>query len=393
MPDNPLSAAALRLFLERRLDAYLSDLARLVGLDSYSYDRDDVNRVVDWLAAELQALGFTIQRHPNANAGDDLVATRQGRGTARIALLGHTDTVFPRGTAATRPMSVQGDKILGPGTCDMKSGLLTGLYALKALQAAGFDNYVQISFLAVSDEEIDQRHSIQLIQATSRDADAVLTLEAARENGDIVTARKGALWFTITARGHAAHAGVEPEKGRNAIAALCRRLIELESLNDPAKQITVNVGVIEGGRLPNVVPDYAQAKLDARAFTRADLHEVTQAIHEICAKPSVPPVEFTVAYEEVSPPMPRTDQVAALEALAQQAASELGFDVKGASTGGAADGAFAADAGVPVLDGLGPVGGLDHGPDEYILKSSIVPRTALLARLIALIARNAAARA
>ncbi|MCC7447289.1 MAG: M20 family metallopeptidase [Anaerolineae bacterium] len=390
MPDNPLDPPALRLFLDSQLEAYLSDLALLVGLDSYSYDRDDVNRVNDWLAAELQRLGFTVQRHPNTNAGDDLVATRQGRGTARIVLLGHTDTVFPRGTAAARPMCVQGDKILGPGTCDMKGGLLTGLYALKALHAAGFDDYAQISFLAVSDEEIDQRHSVQLIQTTSRDADAVLTLEAARANGDIVTARKGARWFTITAHGHAAHAGVEPEKGRNAIAALCRRLIDLESLNDPARQITVNVGVIAGGRLPNVVPDYAQAKLDVRAFTRTDLDQVTQAILDICAKPSVPPVHFTVAYDEVSPPMPRTARVAALEALAQQAATELGFLVNGASTGGAADGAFAADAGVPVLDGLGPVGGLDHGPDEYILRSSIVPRTALLARLINLIARSAA---
>lgn len=369
-------------FLESRLDAYLADLSTLVGMDSYSFDKEDVNRVVDWLDSRLRALHFSVERFPHDNAGDDLLATRQGRGKGRVLLLGHSDTVFPRGTTARRPMSFQGDKILGPGACDMKSGLLTGIYAVEALDAAGFDDYGQIVFLVVSDEEVDNRHSIPLIRCTSRIADAVLTLEAARANGDIVSARKGVSSFIAEAHGHAAHSGVEPEKGRNAIVALAQQVVALERLNDLANGITVNVGYIEGGRLRNIVPDYARIHFEMRAFSRPDLDRVTQAIERLFEQETVPGVRFTLSYEETSPPMPRTPPIAALETMAQEIACELGFEVKGAQTGGAADAAFAADEGVPTLDGLGPIGGLDHGPDEYILKSSIVPRTALLARLI-----------
>jgi glutamate carboxypeptidase len=234
----------------------------------------------------------------------------------------------------------------------------------------------------VSDEEIDDRHSIPLIRRASRMADAVLTLEAARANGDIVTARKGVRSFQAEAFGRAAHSGVEPEKGRSAILALARQVVALESFNDPGRAVSVNVGYIEGGRLRNIVPDYARIHFEMRAFTREALDEATDAILRLFEQETVPGVRFQVSYIETSPPMPRTESVATLEAVAQQIARELGFEVKGAQTGGAADAAFAADEGVPALDGLGPVGGLDHGPDEYILRSSIVPRTALLARLM-----------
>lgn len=381
-------AARIVAFLESRLDAYLADLTELVSLDSYSFDRDDVNRVVDWLDRRLSQLGFTIERFSNDSAGDDLLAVRQGRGTGRILLIGHSDTVFPRGTAAARPMRFEGDRILGPGTCDMKSGLLAGIYAVEALDHIGFDSYGQVLFLVLSDEEIDDRHSIPLIRRASRMADVALTLEAARENGDIVIARKGVRSFTAEAFGKAAHSGVEPEKGCNAILAMAHQIIALNDLNDPEREVTVNVGVIQGGRLRNIVPDYARLNFEMRAYSRDDMDRVTEAILAIFRRQPVPGVTFRVSYEETSPPMPRTPAAAGLEALASRIARELGFTVKGAKTGGAADAAFAADEGIPALDGLGPVGGLDHSPDEYILRSSIVPRTALLARLILAVAQR-----
>lgn len=369
-------------FLESQADQFLTDLSTLVSMDSYSFDRDEVNRVVDWLHNRLNAMGFGVERYPQSQAGDDLLAVREGRGAGRIMLLGHSDTVFPRGTAAQRPMRLDGDKILGPGTCDMKSGLLAGLYAIKALESIGFDEFGKIAVLCVSDEEIDDRHSIPLIRRTSRSVDAVLTLEAARANGDIVTARKGVRSFTVQAHGRAAHSGVEPEKGRNAILALAHQIIALNDLNDAEHGITVNVGVIEGGRLRNIVPDYARIHFEMRAFSRAELDRVTDSILHLFEREPIADVRFEVRFEESSPPMPRTPSIVLLEALAQEIATQLGFAVKGAQTGGAADAAFAAAEGIPALDGLGPIGGLDHGPDEYILKSSIVPRTALLARLI-----------
>ncbi|MBC7813532.1 MAG: M20 family metallopeptidase [Burkholderiales bacterium] len=374
--------AEIYAYLETRLDDFLSDLALLVSMDSYSFDKEDVNHVNDWLEKRLNKMGFTVVRHPNEKFGDDLAATRNGKGAGRLMLLGHTDTVYPHGIAAQRPLSFQGDKILGPGVGDMKGGLLTAIYAIEALDAVGFDNYGEIIYFTVSDEEIDERHAVPLIREISRRSDVALTLEGARANGDIVVARKGVRSFVAEAFGHPAHSGVEPEKGHHAILALAHQIIALQALNDPVDQISLNVGVIEGGQLRNIVPAYARIHFEARAFTPELLERITKQVYEVFERETVPGVTFKVSYSEAMPPMPRTEAVAALEAMAGRIADELGFNAKGARTGGAGDASFVADEGVPVLDGLGPQGGLDHGPDEYILKSSIVPRATLLARML-----------
>lgn len=378
-------------YLTDRLPAYLDDLRALVSIDSGSQHKAGVDAVNGWLAERLAGLGFTVEFQPQSCVGDNLLATRRGSGQGRILLLGHSDTVYPVGTAARRPMVITGDKILGPGTCDMKAGLLSGLYALAALAEIGFDRFGSLTYLCVSDEETDPRYSPPLIRSASRQADAVLTLEAARQNGDIVTARKGVQWYTVEAFGRSAHAGVEPEKGSNAILALAHHLVALEQLNGLRPGVTLNVGSLQGGSdFPSMVPDYAKMRLDLRAFSAAEQEALVDAVRRQLAQPVVPGVTVKLTLEESSvlPPMERTPQVAELEALACRAASELGFTVRGASTGGASDASLAAGEGAPVLDGLGPIGGLDHGPDEYIELSSIVPRTALLARLIMAIAQS-----
>jgi glutamate carboxypeptidase len=379
-PTRLPNDANLVTYLESRLDTYLQDLRELVGIDSFSHDKDGVNRVNDWLEQRLSRLGFRVTRFSQVRKGDNLLAVQEGQGEGCVLLLGHSDTVFPRGTGW--PLTFEGNRVGGPGTCDMKAGLLTGLYALEALKATGFHAFGRFGFLCVSDEEVDDRESLDLLRSTCREYDAVLNLEAARENGDIVTSRKGVAWLTIAAQGRAAHAGVEPEKGRNAIVALARLVVELHELNDSDAGVTVNTGVIEGGRLPNVVPDHASCQVDIRAFSPERLNQTVRAVRERCRQVFVPDVTFTVATGKDAPAMPKTPGVAALEVLAKETALSLGFEVMGASTGGAADAAYAVSEGVPALDGLGPVGGLDHSPNEYILKSSIVPRTALLAELI-----------
>ena len=371
--------------LESRLEGYLADLRRLVAIDSGTYDKEGGELVNDWLAASLAQAGFSIRRFPQRETADHLLAQLRGGGRAKILLLGHCDTVYPRGTAAQRPLNLVGDRLMGPGACDMKAGLLSGIYAIEALQQHGFNDFAQLIFLSVADEEVDERTSIPLILESIRGCDAVLTLEAARENGDIVTARKGNAIIKVRAQGRSAHAGVEPEKGRNAISGLMRRLLEVETLAQPEAGVTINLGTISGGTLPNVVPDRAEASIDIRAFEQSELDRAMAEIEAIFARPTEDELTFQLDHRLASPPMPRTAAVARLEALAVRAAQSLGFPLRGVSTGGAADSAFAAQAGVPALDGLGPIGGLDHGPDEYILKSSIVPRTALLAELIRLI--------
>jgi glutamate carboxypeptidase len=198
-------------YLEGRLDAYLEELAPLVNQDSGSHDKAGVNRVQDRLEARLRELGFAVERRPQERFGDDLIARRQGKGPGKILLLGHADTVFPVGTTAERPMTLGEDRIFGPGTCDMKAGILAGIYAIEALDAVGWDDFETITFIVVSDEEIHERHSVELLKEEGPRHDAIFTLEAARENGDIVTARKAGCWMTVEAHGKAAHAGVEPE--------------------------------------------------------------------------------------------------------------------------------------------------------------------------------------
>lgn len=372
-------------YLEAHRDRYLEDLRVLVGQDSGSFDKAGVDAVQSWLQARLASLGFAVERVPNQPHGDDLVARLPGQGQGRVLLLGHADTVFPPGTAAARPLTSDGDVIHGPGTCDMKGGLLCGIYAVEALLATGWSGLELLSFVVVSDEEIGARHSIPLLEREGAAHDAVLTLEAARENGDIVTARKAVRWFTVEAAGRAAHAGVEPEKGASATLALARLVDAAAGLNGLRPGVTLNTGELRGGSAPNVVAEHALARFELRAWTEVDLDAAAAALRELTEREWVPGVRMTMSFEPGSgmPAMERTPGVVALEELAVEIAASLGFPLRGASTGGASDVAYAMRGGTPGLDGLGPIGGLDHGPDEYILRSSIVPRTALLARLLA----------
>jgi glutamate carboxypeptidase len=378
MPDQIVS------YLDQHLDQYLDDLRHLAGIDSGTDDKSGVDAVQAWLEGNLREAGFVVERNRQDQWGDDLIARRQGTGRARIMLLGHADTVYPRGTAAARPVTLVGDRLMGPGTCDMKAGLLTGLYAIRALDHVGWSGFGSITFVVVSDEEIEQRHSAGLLKSEGPQHDAVLTLEAARENGDIVTARKATRWLTVEAKGKAAHAGVEPEKGRSATLALANVIVETFKLNVMKEGMTVNPGRITGGANPNIVADRASGLFDLRAWSVAELNELTDAFRAVAMRPWVPGVEVEVLADAGAgmPAMERTAGTIRLEDHAIRIAGELGFPLKGARTGGGADVSFACHRGTPGLDGLGPIGGLDHGPDEYILRSSIVPRTALLAKLL-----------
>jgi glutamate carboxypeptidase len=371
-------------YLQIARDRYIPELTRLCAVDSGSYFKAGIDQVQDHFQRRLGELGFEVERIANAEWGDDLVARRRGSGRGRILLIGHADTVYPVGEAARRPVVIEGDQLLGPGTCDMKAGILTGIYAIEALNAVGWDDFELLTILIVSDEEIEQRHSVDLLKSEGAAHDVVLTLEAARANGDIVTARKATRWFRIDARGKAAHAGVEPEKGASATLALAHVIVKSFKLNGRKPGMTLNPGRIDGGANPNIVAEQASVLVDIRAWSNAELEELVSELQEIVDHEWVPGVSQTMALNGGSgmPAMERTPGTQRLEELAIAIAREIGFPLKGASTGGGSDVSIAVHAGAAGLDGLGPVGGLDHSPDEYILVSSIVPRTALLAGLL-----------
>jgi glutamate carboxypeptidase len=267
----------------------------------------------------------------------------------------------------------------------MKSGLLTGLYALEALRESGRGDWLPVGrlvYVVNPDEEIGSPLSSPLIADLARSADAAFVMEAARANGDIVSARKGMMHIRATVHGRAAHAGVEPEKGRSATLEAAHKTIALHALNGRWPGVTVNVGELRGGTRPNIVAEECVLTIDVRARLRSEQDEAEAAVDGILQASTVPDVATEVEKLAHSRPMEKTEASAQLVDAAVAIAAELGFELADAETGGGSDANTTAGAGVPSLDGLGPVGGNDHTPIEYIETSSIVPRTTLLAGLL-----------
>jgi glutamate carboxypeptidase len=388
-------AIVLEEYLALRLDTYLAELRELCAIECPTASKLGVDEAGRWVARWVAARpAWTVRVSADDLVGDNLlVSVRGGNRTGlKVLLAAHLDTVYPIGTAMQRPMRIEGDSVIGPGTCDNKSGLLSGLYAMAALQDLGMlGQFDTIGLLCGGDEETDMRSSVAFIRNLLPEFDVALVLEAGRENGDIVSARKTSAHFTLDVAGKEAHAGVEPWKGANAVLALAQQTIALQALNGMRPGVTVNVGVVSGGTLANVVPGVAHAEVDVRVARSEDMGPVKAAVEQIAANPWVPGTSTSLTGDWRGSPMNRTRAVAALAELATQCGRELGLTVGDAATGGISYANAIAESGLPVLDGLGPVGGLDHSPDEYIVMSSIVPRTALLALLMLRQAQGSAA--
>jgi glutamate carboxypeptidase len=394
--DPPLPSTAeldgLRAVISADLPAYLADLEELVNIDCGSYTADGVDAVGRWVAEFATELGATIERRPDpaGRLGSTVIATFDGQaGGPRALLIGHMDTVFDPGTVAERPFRTEDGIAYGPGVTDMKSGLLAGLYALKAIivERGGLP-FERLVFVANPDEEIGSPTSTPHISAFASDSDVALVLECARANGDIVSSRKGILDVRLTVTGRAAHAGVEPEKGRSAILEAARIVEDLHALNGRWPGVTVNVGVIAGGTRPNVVAERCTFEVDVRGTRRDALETAEAEIRRIALATEVP--DTTVDFEPMARwwPMEKLERSGRLVGHAQAVARALGFEVADAATGGASDANTTSGLGVPSLDGLGPIGGNDHAPAEYLELDSIVPRTTLLAGVLLAIAAD-----
>jgi glutamate carboxypeptidase len=372
--------------------AYLADLERLVNTDCGSYTPEGVDEIGRFVAGFLEEAGAEVEARPDPEGrfGSTIVGTFRGDATGpRVVLIGHMDTVFDPGTAAARPFRIDADgRAYGPGVTDMKSGLLAGLYAVRALAARGPLPFERLTFIANPDEEVGSLSSTPHIRELAADADVALVLECARANGDIVSSRKGILDARITVHGRAAHAGVEPEKGRNAILAGADLVQRLHLLNGRWDGVTVNVGVIAGGTRPNVVAERCELQVDVRAVGRDELEEVEREIREQIRSLAVQ--DTTAEMTEMARwwPMEKLERSNRLTAQAIALADRLGFELEDTSTGGASDANTTAGMGIPSLDGLGPIGGNDHSPSEYLDVASIVPRTTLVAALLLAIARD-----
>jgi glutamate carboxypeptidase len=378
-PDRLRDAVAAR---EPR---FLDELEHLVNIDCGSYTADGVNQVADFVVDALRELGCEVRRisHEPADGGHQLgdlvIGTLAGDGPP-LLLIGHMDTVFDPGTAAERPYRSEDGRAFGPGVTDMKAGLLAGLHAMAALHEVGARP--SITFVANPDEEIGSPFSTPFIRELAPEHRAALVLECARANGDIVSSRKGIADYHITLHGRAAHAGVEPEKGRSAIVEAAHQVLALHELNGRWPTVTVNAGVIRGGTRPNVVAERCELQVDLRAATGDAFDAAAAEVERIAASPTVDGVSAAIERIAGHPPMEKSVASGRLVGLAVAIAADLGFALADAATGGASDANTCAALGVPSLDGLGPVGGDDHSVDEWLDLASVVPRTTLLATLI-----------
>ena len=360
------------------LDTVLADLEAWVNLDTPSDDVAALDAFAGVLAGTLEGYGLRPELVEAGDGGRYLHAVLEGAGRAKVALLCHHDTVFPSGTAARRPFARRGKRVLGPGVADMKGGIAVAAHAAR-LMALGPRPFGRLELVSAPDEETREAGPPATLDRL-RDFDAVLCMECGREDHSVVSARKAGYWFRVRALGRQEHAGVNPDGGRNAVVALCREALRLSGLHRAREDLTLVVTEFRGGEGLNTVPGRAVLTGDLRAATADD---VTWALEQIRDFGERDGVELRAEEMIYTPPMERTSAAEALARAAIALGTSLGHDFGEATTGGASDGSYAADADIPTLDGLGPTGGLDHTEHEYAEVPTFAPRIGVVAGLVA----------
>ena len=382
---------AMRVFLDElksREKEMLRLLGRFVQCESPSHGKAAVDAMARIVAEEWRRRGAKVRLVRQAERGDHVRVEMwlgEGRAAAaegQILVLGHLDTVYPLGTLAKTPFRVAGRRAWGPGAFDMKAGIVMALSAVDTLRAAGIRPGKRFVFLWTSDEEIGSGSSRKLIESEARRSEAVLVLEPSLGgDGRLKTSRKGVGSAELIVTGRAAHAGINPRDGVNAVHELALQIGRLMKMNDPRRGITVQATVISGGTVSNVVPDHARAEVDLR-FTRvADASMLNQKLHGL--RPILKGAKLEVRGGVNRPPLERTPAVSALFQRAQSLMRECGLALGEAATGGGSDGNFTSALGVPTLDGLGAVGDGAHTPHEHVVIRKLPERAALLAGLLA----------
>ena len=369
-------------WLESQNQPMTALLKKLVEHESPSSDKSAVDGLGQKLAAEMEASGAGVRIVKANEYGNHLLCRVKGAESgAQVLALGHMDTVWAIGTLTEMPFRIENSRAYGPGSFDMKAGLVQLIFAIRALREAGRRPAAEMLALINSDEEVGSRSSRKLIEDEARRSRAVLVLEPSLSpGGELKTFRKGVGMFSVQVRGRAAHAGLAPRSGVSAIEEMARQIQYLHRLTDHERGITLNVGTVRGGTRINVVAAEAEAEVDLRVSTVADGREVEKKV--LSLQPSLDGAEVSVTGGLDRPPLERSPGVVALYEKARELAGELGFELGEGSAGGGSDGNLTAGLGVPTLDGLGAVGDGAHAVHEHVLLSEMPKRAALLARLL-----------
>jgi glutamate carboxypeptidase len=386
LPKIPASTLrALLNFTRGRERAMLRVLRELVEIESPSHDKAAVDRCAARVAKEWRKRGAQVRILRNAKRGNAVraeISPAHAKGRGQILILGHVDTVYPVGTLAKMPFRISGGRAWGPGTFDMKGGVVLALFASDALRAVRVPFERKLVFLWTGDEEIGSDASLRAIATEARRSEAVLVLEPPYGlDGRAKTRRKGIGGLEITIHGRSAHAGINPEEGVNAAHELAFQVARLIKMNDPRRGVTVQANVISSGTASNVVPDFARADVDVRFSHAADAKSLEKRLFSL--RPVIQGARIEVRGGITRPPLERTPAVAALFHHARGIAHELGFELGEVFTGGGSDGNFTGAMGVPTLDGIGAVGDGAHSPREFVIIRALPQRAALIAGLLA----------
>lgn len=387
MPDTPLPKV-LHQQLTPRLPEMLKVLRTFAVTESPSLEKAALDRCSAIVAKEWRRLrGARIERIAQKHRGDHLRITwtsgvANSRPQGQLLVLGHYDTVYASGVLRNMPFRISGGKAYGPGTFDMKAGIVQALFAAEALQRLPVSDQPRkrIVFLWTSDEEIGSESSRKWIESEARRSDAVFVLEPSfGPRGALKTARKGVGEAELVVHGRASHAGLAPQDGINAIHEISRQIARLETWNDLRRGVTISAGTIEGGTRTNVIPEIARVQLDLRAATVADMRQLERRLHKLRPELKGARLEFSGGFSRA--PLERR-MSAALFARAKALAAEMHLALDECAVGGGSDGNFTAAAGIPTLDGLGAVGDGAHSAHEHVLVKTMPQRAALLAALL-----------
>ncbi len=382
MPDFNLPKEFLRL-LKPCLPDMLATLRRFVIAESPSLEKAAADRCCGLIAEEWRKRGARVERITQKHRGDHLRITysqNKSRPAGQLLVLGHYDTVYSIGTLRKMPFRLSSGRAYGPGTFDMKAGIVQALFAFQALQQNNVIRRKRVVFLWTSDEEIGSESSRKLLEGEARRSDAVFVLEPSfGPRGLLKTARKGVGEAELIVHGRASHAGLAPEEGINAIHELAQQLARIEKWNDLRRGVTINAGTVEGGTRTNVIPEGARAVLDLRALHASDMRRLERRLHSLRPVHRGARIEVTGGFNRA--PLERK-MSATLFARAKSLAAQMGLRLGECTAGGGSDGNFTAALGIPTLDGLGAVGDGAHSSHEHVLINTMPARAALLASLL-----------
>lgn len=369
--------------LQSLQDEMLERLALLVNIDSGSGQIEGINLVMSYLQLWMEDIGFSVTRHHTEGLGNNLVARRQGKGKLRILLVGHVDTVYDAGAAATVPFSVNDGLSYGPGVIDMKSGDIMGLYALRVLLESGFEEYGELTFLFNNDEEVGSSGSEPLLRDIAQTVDVGLVLEGSRSPEIVTRARKGADKYILEVIGIPAHSGAEPYKGRSAVVEMAHKILAIHNLNTLFPGTTLNITKLTSSERLNIVPDFARCHISVRAFNVHSLDLAAQALEQIAASKNVPDTRTRLIRTRGRTPYTATPEILQLVEAARLEGEALGLNIVAEAKGGLSDANILMEGGIPTLDSLGPVGGGMHDLNREFMRVDSLPlRGALLAGLI-----------